>query len=158
MQFKKLDLETIRTLHLFLPIVSQVEPDTFLFIDWLQQRHPEIRLIVPKADFESGLLTHYEYPGRSGLSLSAYQIPEPAEGVVFEGTPDLVLVPLIAFDRRGYRVGYGKGFYDRFLQELPAKKIGLSFFEALDEINDVHLKDIRLDMCLTPKTIMNFKP
>ena len=73
---------------------------------------------------------------------------------MFDGVPDMVLVPLLAFDKKGYRVGYGKGFYDRFLQNIETQKIGLSLFEVIDEINDVHLNDIRLDKCITPNGIV----
>jgi 5-formyltetrahydrofolate cyclo-ligase len=69
----------------------------------------------------------------------------------------MVIVPLLAFDKKGYRVGYGKGFYDRFLANIETQKVGLSFFEPIEEINDVHLNDIRLDQCITPNGIINFK-
>ena len=70
--------------------------------------------------------------------------------------PDLVIVPLLAFDKKGYRVGYGKGFYDRFLQNSKTLKIGLSFFAPTEEIIDVHLNDVRLDKCITPAGIIEF--
>jgi 5-formyltetrahydrofolate cyclo-ligase len=59
------------------------------------------------------------------------------------------------FDRRGFRVGYGKGFYDKFLSECRADclKIGLSYFEPIDEISDAQNFDVRLDCCITPKEI-----
>jgi 5-formyltetrahydrofolate cyclo-ligase len=68
----------------------------------------------------------------------------------------MVLVPLLAFDRQGFRVGYGKGFYDRFLQNLSTLKIGLSFFDADEDIDDVHAYDIQLDQCITPNKIVTF--
>lgn len=156
--FKTLDLTSIRSVHIFLPIVQQKEPDTFLIIDWLQAQHPEIEIVVPKADFKSSLMSHYTYKERADLLNNHYHIPEPQHAAPFVGVPDLVVVPLLAFDNNGYRVGYGKGFYDRFLAELDTERIGLSFFEAVEEINDVHLNDIRLDKCITPKGIIDFKP
>lgn len=156
--FKTLNFDQIKSIHLFLPIAHQNEPDTFLIIAWLQEKHPEIKLIVPKADFTSNLMAHYVYLGKEDLLNNNYHIPEPQHAQLFTGTPDLVLVPLLAFDRRGYRVGYGKGFYDRFLQDSPAQKIGLSFFEGTEEIIDVHLNDIRLDKCITPHGIIDFNP
>ena len=68
----------------------------------------------------------------------------------------MVLVPLLAFDTKGYRVGYGKGFYDRFLSKIDVKKVGISLFEAVECIADVHEDDIRLDLCITPKQIYSF--
>ncbi|MDQ8052497.1 MAG: 5-formyltetrahydrofolate cyclo-ligase [Pedobacter sp.] len=156
-QFKKLDFSAIKSIHLFLPIIQKKEPDTFLFIDWLQHAHPFIKIVVPKADFQSGEMSHYAYFHQDDLVHNAYHIPEPQHAEPFVGEIDLVIVPLLAFDEKGYRVGYGKGFYDRFLQNSNAQKIGLSFFGAISSINDVHLNDIRLDQCITPDGIVDFR-
>lgn len=156
-QFKKLDLSNISSLHIFLPIAHQKEPDTFLIIDWLQQYHPEIEIVVPKADFATNLMSHHLYIDKQDLLNNHYHIPEPQKAKPFLAIPDMVVVPLLAFDQRGYRVGYGKGFYDRFLQGLTTQKIGLSFFDVIEEIIDVHLNDIRLDKCITPSGIIDFK-
>ncbi len=154
--FKTLDFSNIKSVHVFLPIVSKREPDTFLMIDWLQQNHPEVEIIVPKADFASGLMSHYRYRGKEDLADNHFHIPEPKNATITSTIPDMVIVPLLAFDLKGHRVGYGKGFYDRFLHHLTAQKIGLSFFDAVTEINDVHLNDVRLDKCITPKGVMEF--
>ena len=71
---------------------------------------------------------------------------------------DAVLIPLLCFDKKGFRVGYGKGFYDRFLQNCPSNclKIGLSHYEAIEEIEDVNEFDVRLDYCLTPNETVKF--
>lgn len=155
-RFKTLDFSNVKSLHIFLPILRHKEPNTWPLIDWLRRQHPEIKIIVPKADFESNLMSHFHYQGQSDLALNRFGIPEPQNADAFEGTPDMVLVPLLAFDERGYRVGYGKGFYDRFLENLDTQKIGLSFFDAAAQINDVHLNDIRLDKCITPDRIIDF--
>ena len=70
----------------------------------------------------------------------------------------MVLVPLLGFDERGHRVGYGKGFYDRFLAECNPKiqKIGLSLFEPVAQIDDTSDFDIPLDACITPNRIWYF--
>jgi 5-formyltetrahydrofolate cyclo-ligase len=155
--FKTLDFSKIKSIHVFLPIVAKKEPDTFLFIEWLQEHHPEIEIIVPKADFETNVMSHYGYVDREDLADNHFYIPEPQNAKLTTTIPDLVLVPLLAFDLKGYRVGYGKGFYDRFLQNLKTEKIGLCFFDAVTEINDVHLNDIRLDKCITPRGIVEFR-
>lgn len=155
-QFKKLDLSNIESLHIFLPIIHQKEPDTFLMIAWLQKNHPEIEIVVPKADFTTSIMSHYSFKDKQDLRHNHYHIPEPQKAKPFAGIPDMVIVPLLAFDKKGFRVGYGKGFYDRFLQNLTTQKIGLSFFEATAEIIDVHLNDIRLDKCITPNQIYIF--
>lgn len=153
--FKTLDFKEVKAIHIFLPIKEKKEADTFLMIDWLLQSHPEISILVPKADFSSHTMTSHRYPGRENLRLNTYGIPEP-QNEKSGLKADLIVVPLLAFDEQGHRLGYGKGFYDRFLQGQKAKKVGLSFFEALPEIRDVHVNDIRLDYCITPDRVVNF--
>jgi 5-formyltetrahydrofolate cyclo-ligase len=84
---------------------------------------------------------------------------EPGQGKVI--TPrelDLVIVPLLAIDRKGYRVGYGKGFYDKYLAECrdDCIKAGFSYFEPLDAIEDCNDFDVPLDLCITPQTVYVF--
>ncbi|MEP6677439.1 MAG: 5-formyltetrahydrofolate cyclo-ligase, partial [Ferruginibacter sp.] len=88
-----------------------------------------------------------------------YGIIEPIDGPgMYAQSIDLVLVPLLAFDKHGYRVGYGKGYYDKFFKECREDmlKIGFSFFEAEDAIDDVNAMDVKLDYCITPEKIYDF--
>ncbi|QPH37985.1 5-formyltetrahydrofolate cyclo-ligase [Pedobacter endophyticus] len=155
-QFTMLDFEGINTIHLFLPIAEKREPNTFLIIEWLAENHPDIKIIVPKADFNTALMTHHEYLGINDLQKNLYNILEPQKGNLHSGEVDMVLIPLLSFDKQGYRVGYGKGFYDRFLQNLNAQKIGLSLSPAIEKIDDVNTHDIRLDLCITPAATITF--
>ncbi|QNN41827.1 5-formyltetrahydrofolate cyclo-ligase [Pedobacter roseus] len=155
-QFKTFDFSQIKTLHVFLPITEKKEPDTFLLIGWLSKTHPEIKIIVPKADFETALMTHHEYLGKEDLQKNLYNILEPQKGNLHQGKIDMVIIPLLAFDKQGYRVGYGKGFYDRFLRDINAQKIGLSLHPAIEKIDDVNEHDIKLDFCITPTEIIKF--
>ncbi|RNL50603.1 5-formyltetrahydrofolate cyclo-ligase [Pedobacter jejuensis] len=155
-QFKLLDFSSVKTLHVFLPIVKKKEPNTFLLIDWLVRNHPEIKIIIPKADFNTSSMTHHEYIGLNDLQKNSYNIPEPQTANQYHGEIDMVLIPLLAFDNQGYRVGYGKGFYDRFLENLNAQKIGLSLSPAIEKIDDVNKHDIRLNFCITPTEIIKF--
>jgi len=155
-QFALLDFSSIQVVHLFLPIEEKKEPDTFMLIGWLKDHHPGIRIIVPRADFETSLMTHHPYRGEEHLRKNLFNILEPLDEEQFTGKIDLVVVPLLAFDRKGYRVGYGKGFYDRFLEEHEAIKAGLSFFESVDTITDIHANDVRLDLCITPGETIYF--
>jgi len=155
-QFIALDFSLVNTLHIFLPIEEKKEPNTFLLIEWLAENHPKIKIIVPKADFETALMTHHEYLGIDDLKKNLYNILEPQKGILHNGEVDMILVPLLAFDHLGYRVGYGKGFYDRFLQNINAQKIGLSLSPAINKIDDVNEHDIRLDYCITPTETIKF--
>lgn len=155
-QFKELDFSEVSTVHIFLPIEEKREPDTFLFVEWLADAYPSIKIIVPKADFETALMSHHIYEGKEDLQKNMYNILEPQRSGVYSGEIDLVVVPLLGFDLKGYRVGYGKGFYDRFLTGIETRKIGLSFLGPVESIDDVHAQDIRLDLCITPDRVYNF--
>ncbi|WP_316750272.1 5-formyltetrahydrofolate cyclo-ligase [Pedobacter gandavensis] len=155
-QFIKLDLSKVKTLHIFLPIKSRNEPDTFLIINWLKIHHPQLKIVVPRADFETSLMTHHYFEGMDDLEMNAYQILEPVKAKIHSGEIEMVIVPLIAFDKNGYRVGYGKGFYDRFLQGMATEKIGLSLLDEMVVIDNVNEHDVRLDKCITPDKIYVF--
>ncbi|MBC7566829.1 MAG: 5-formyltetrahydrofolate cyclo-ligase [Pedobacter sp.] len=157
LQFKKLDFTAVDSLHIFLPIADKKEPDTFILIDWLLEHHPNIKIIVPKADFETSLMTHHVYPGREGLSSSLFNILEPMDSDLHNGHVDLVVIPMLAFDLKGYRVGYGKGFYDRFLKGIQTRKVGLCFYPPIETIEDVNEHDVRLDLCITPEQTYLFQ-
>jgi 5-formyltetrahydrofolate cyclo-ligase len=91
---------------------------------------------------------------------SRWGIPEPVGGRVVEPAElDVVLIPLLAFDAKGHRVGYGKGFYDRYLATCrpDCLKIGISFFESLAPIDDVEAHDIALDMAICPTQVYDFR-
>ena len=72
---------------------------------------------------------------------------------------DVVFIPLLCFDKHGNRVGYGGGYYDKFLTKTKSSclKIGLSFFEPVDFIQGINMNDIPLDMCVTPEKLYNFR-
>ncbi|WP_158825806.1 5-formyltetrahydrofolate cyclo-ligase [Mucilaginibacter lacusdianchii] len=152
-QFQKVDLQGVNCVHLFLPIYKRKEPDTFLIRDWLQVTHPRIKRVFPKADFANNTMQHFADDADLQLATNAFGIPEPVNGnLVTAAEIDLVLIPLLAFDRRGYRVGYGKGFYDRFLAECrpDTQFVGLSFFEPVDVIEDLNEFDKPMHKCITP--------
>jgi len=155
-KFSTLDFKNIHTLHIFLPIVEKNEPDTFLLINWLRIHQPQIHILVPRADFSTALMTHHTFKGEEDLQKSIFNILEPMQEEQYTGKIDMVIVPLLAFDDRGYRVGYGKGFYDRFLEGQNCIKAGLSFFSSVGTIADTHVNDIRLDLCITPERIVYF--
>jgi 5-formyltetrahydrofolate cyclo-ligase len=143
--------------HIFLPITEQKEVNTEFILHLLSGKDKEI--IVSKADFATRNMTHFLLTDNTKIKKNEYNIPEPLDGIeVPSNKIDVVFVPLLAFDKKGHRVGYGKGFYDKFLSECKPEviKIGLSFFEAEEKINDVHEGDMQLNYCVTPKSIYTF--
>jgi len=147
--------------HIFLPIREHNEIDTELILHLLSGRDKEI--IVSKTVFETRSMVHYLLTDNTKIRKNKYNIPEPVggpddSGEIPSSKIDVVFVPLLAFDKEGHRVGYGKGFYDKFLRECKPEtiKIGLSFFEVETQINDVHEEDMKLDYCITPESIYKF--
>lgn len=157
--FKELDLEGIKLLHLFLPISTQKEVDTLAIAKWIKDFHPEIKLVLSKSNTLDHTLSHFIWEDKTVLEQNKWGISEPTGGVeVSAAELDMVLVPLLAFNEQGHRIGYGKGFYDRFLAECRpgVQKVGLSYFEPLTQIEDVNPHDIPLNVCITPNKIWYF--
>jgi 5-formyltetrahydrofolate cyclo-ligase len=135
------------------------EPDTAPIVRYLQFINPLVKIVIPKIDIHSGNINHYHFDEAVELITNSYGIDEPKEGnLIKEDEIDLVLIPLLAFDRKGFRVGFGKGYYDKFLARCKPNviKTGLSFFDPVDEINDISGFDIPLNFCITPKEIFSF--
>ena len=142
--------------HIFLSIRSKKEVDTTYLLHILQGRDKTIA--VPKTQFEDASMQAILLQENTKLSLTPYGIPEPEAGIELpESSLDVVFVPLLAYDGQGNRLGYGKGFYDRFLSKCRTDClfIGLSFFPPEEEIPSTQ-KDIPLDFCVTPHSIYEF--
>lgn len=143
--------------HVFLPITEQKEVNTECILHLLSGKDKEI--IVSKSDFTTRNMTHFLLTDGTKIKKNCYNIPEPVDGIEVPVTKiDVVFVPLLAYDTKGNRVGYGKGFYDKFLLNCKPEtiKIGLSFFEAEEVIDDVFENDVKLDYCVTPKKVYAF--
>ena len=143
--------------HIFLTIEEQKEINTDYILNILSGKDKHI--VLSKSDFETHLMTHYLLTDNTVIKKNKYNIPEPVDGIeITNNKIEVVFVPLLAFDKNGHRVGYGKGFYDKFLNDCKPDtiKIGLSFFEAEDTINDVFKDDVRLDYCVTPERVYRF--
>ncbi len=136
--------------HIFLPITEQKEVNTEFILHLLSGKDKEI--IISKSDFTTRNMTHFLLTDSTKIKKNNYNIPEPIDGIEVSTTKiEVVFVPLLAFDTNGNRVGYGKGFYDKFLSECKPEtiKIGLSFFEPEESINDILNSDVKLDYCIT---------
>lgn len=143
--------------HLFLTIEELKEINTEFILQILHGKDKEI--VISKSDFLTKKMSHYLLTDNTKFKKNEYNIPEPIDGLeVPVAKIEAVFVPLLAFDKKGHRVGYGKGFYDKFLSECKPEtiKIGLSFFEAEDKIEDVFKNDVVLDYCVTPISIYKF--
>ncbi|WP_166960483.1 5-formyltetrahydrofolate cyclo-ligase [Yeosuana marina] len=156
-QLLKLPIWESTFYHLFLTIEEQKEVNTDYILNILSGKDKNI--VISKSDFKTGLMSHFLLTDNTVIKKNNYNIPEPIDGIeIFPNKLEVVFVPLLAFDNHGNRVGYGKGFYDRFLSECMPEtiKIGLSFFEAENAITDVFESDVKLNYCVTPKKIYQF--
>lgn len=143
--------------HLFLTIEEQKEVQTEYILHILHAKDKDV--VISKSDFKTYEMTHFLLTDNTKIKKNSYNIPEPEDGIEVPNTKlNVVFVPLLAFDKNGNRIGYGKGFYDRMLEKCSVNtiKIGLSFFEATEVIPNVSPTDIKLDYCITPEKVYTF--
>ncbi len=142
--------------HLFLSISKKKEVDTGYLLAILQGKDKNIIL----SKMASGKdLIHFLLTDNTLIKVNQWNIPEPVDGIEINPlTIDVVFVPLLAFDTKGNRIGYGKGYYDNFLRQCRKDviKIGLSYFDPVAHITDVFKTDIPLDYCVTPCNTYKF--
>jgi len=145
-----------KTIHIFISIPDKGEVDTSFLIDFFFAQHPEIKLCTSTIAENGQDLLHTCITSQTTYLSNKWNIPEPVELTeVNEEAIDLVLLPLLAFDSKGNRVGYGKGFYDRFLQKCKpgVVKVGLSLFEPTENLIEADSWDVALDYAVTPHDI-----
>lgn len=148
-----------RAVHIFISIPGKAEIDTSFLIDFFFKEHPQIKICTSVIDANGLDLFHTCITSQTTYLSNKWNIPEPVERLALpEHEIDLVLLPLLAFDTKGNRVGYGKGFYDRFLQKCKPGviKAGLSLFGPTQELIEADAWDVPLDFAVTPKEIYSF--
>lgn len=158
-QFQKLSLGPIQTLLSYSPSEIHAEPNTFLFSTYLDHMIPGLETCYPVTDFESLTMKAMRVNDYTEFNMTKHGIEEPADGIEIDPAEiDLVFIPMLICDRKGYRVGFGKGFYDRFLSlcKPGVIKVGFSYFEPVDAISDTHQFDIPLNFCITPEHVIEF--
>ena len=157
--FQQIPLPFVSCIHTYIASEKLGEADTASIIRFLQFKNPGLKLLAPKIDISTGTMQHLHLDDEVELVHNAFGIAEPSSGEIIEPDEiDLVLVPLLAFDKHGFRVGYGKGYYDKFLSQCrdDVIKIGLSFFEPVEGIDDINQFDISLNYCVTPQQVFEF--
>ena len=155
--FQKLFPDDAKCVHIYLPIRSKNEIDTWPIIQELWSNRVEVAVPVThpvENRMNSTLLTP-----ATKLKESKWGVPEPVFSKEIKNSEiDVVVLPLLAFDRQGYRIGYGQGFYDQFLSSFRKDviKIGLSYFLPIERITDRGPWDIPMDSCITPEKVFKF--
>ncbi len=151
--------EKAEFVHVFLPIRKFHEINTYLIKDFLTTRHPQVSWVISRTNFESGQMHHQIWNNHTVIIESAMGIPEPEPGeeLAIERI-DVVLIPLLTFDSIGHRIGYGKGFYDRFLAQCrkDCLTIGLSLFPPTEHPIPFDSWDMALQFCVSPYKTYRF--
>ena len=142
--------------HLFMASEQNKEIDTAHLLSVLQGKDKQI--VIPKI-LDDHVLEHYLLFDQTPLKMSHWGIPEPQSGIKINSNQiDVVFVPLLIFDLQGHRIGYGKGYYDRFLAKCRKEtiKVGLSYFDPIEKIDDIQSHDIPIDFGITRDRIYEF--
>ena len=145
--------------HIFLTSKKNNEIETKFILSMLAQKNKKV--VVPRL-IDLNNLEHILLTKQTILKENSYGIPEPQKynnKIIFPQELDVIIVPLYIFDLNGNRVGYGKGYYDRFLKNCrdDVIKIGISFFEPVKSISDISINDIALNYAITSNSIFNFQ-
>lgn len=157
--FHNFSLESVQIIHLFLSIEKNNEIETKFFYEKIWQDFPKIKTVVPRINKKADELESLEFNSETKLASNSWQILEPIGDILIDANQiDIVLVPLLCYDQKGFRVGYGKGYYDKFFTHCRSDclKIGLSYFPPIEEILDINRFDVTLDYCITPNKIWKF--
>ena len=129
------------------------EIDILEILEKLETKGLQLCLPVVKKDNE---MDFYSWSTKNLLKLNQYGIPEPEQ--IKKVFPDIILVPLVAFDSRLYRIGYGGGYYDRYIQKLSSKKnlLKIGIAHSCQKINRVPINkyDKKLDIIITEKYVL----
>lgn len=155
-QLLKLPIWSVEFYHIFLTIEKLKEVNTEYILNILNGK--DKNTVIAQSDFETSTMRHFLLTDNTLIKVNTWGIPEPQGGITIEPSQlDVVFVPLLAFDTKGNRLGYGKGFYDRFLSACKPDclKIGLSFFEAETKLPVAH-NDVKLTHCVTPNKTYRF--
>ena len=160
-KFQQLLIDIPSLLMTYSPIKVLNEFDPQIITDYCYFKNSGQQLFYPVTmESEMGpLIRSVIVEDETIFETNKYGIEEPIDGIdMFPSEIDLVIVPLISFDKKGNRVGYGKGYYDRFLKQCrkDCVKIGFSYFEPVDQVDDINKYDVKLNFGITPEAIYEF--
>ncbi|MGE9617023.1 MAG: 5-formyltetrahydrofolate cyclo-ligase [Solitalea-like symbiont of Acarus siro] len=157
--FITINFNKVNILNTFIGITDKGEPDTISLINNVRLNYPKVKITAPKVNFNDYSLSSVLLDPNTQLEVNKWNILEPQNTpTIDKRLIDVMIVPLVCVDKRGYRIGYGKGFYDRFINECREDMltIGLSLFPPIDKIEQEN-HDIKLKACITPSEIIYFK-
>ena len=121
-----------------------------------QLKENGVKLYAPKSDYVTKGMNFYEVKKREDLLTDDKGILIPDDTNELNNSPELLIVPGVIFNEKGYRTGYGGGFYDRFLKDFNGLKISALFDEQFGEVI-VESHDMPVDLLITPTKTINAK-
>lgn len=148
------EFKSAEVIHCYVSMNERREVNTHGLLEDLV--NSEKRLVVSITNFDDGTLSHRYLESMDDLKKNKWGVLEPVKGEVASPDElDLVIVPMVGGDRKKNRIGYGKGFYDRFLQYVSCPVIGLLFDRCLVDSVPVESFDVSLDKCITESKIIS---
>ena len=142
-----------RAIHCYLPMRSEVDTRPLIADALARGKRVAVPIVVPKAADLAHAWLESLNPG--ALTPGVFGTFNPRDlRPAAPGEWDLAIVPLLAFDRRGYRLGYGKGYYDRLLATCPVTTIGVGFTDQEVDALPIEAHDIALDWIITEREII----
>ena len=149
--FLKIDKLNFKSIGGYYP--SNYEIDDLDILDLLEKKNFKVSLPIIKKDNQ---MNFYSWSRNDPLKINKFGIPEPVSSKIFY--PDILLVPLVAYDSSLNRLGYGGGYYDRYIEKIEkikkVTKIGLAFsFQKISSI-PINQYDKKLDFIVTEKEIL----
>ena len=157
--FSTLVLHGVQYLLSYFPIPERREFDVTICEKLLALENEQLIIAWPKLQHDNVTMEAHIKDEHTKFANNRFNILEPVDTErIAPQLIDAVFVPLLAFDIKGYRVGYGKGYYDRFLSRCAQDvvKIGFSYFEAVDSVDDIDGFDVPLNYCITPSRVYEF--
>lgn len=157
-QFQQLNWLGMNRLANFYPMPEKNEPNSLLLAKYIKTMFPNIQICYPIIAQESSSMDFYLETDK--VELNTWGIPEPLPvQKIPPSAIDVMLLPLLGFDAKGHRIGFGKGYYDRYLTKETnnIQKIGISYFEPMPNIVETNQFDVPLNSCITPWNIYEFE-
>ncbi|MDX1591141.1 MAG: 5-formyltetrahydrofolate cyclo-ligase [Balneolaceae bacterium] len=155
-QKKLIDLDSFMNaeiIHTYISMNDRNEVNTHELIETALQQGKSV--VVPRIE-DDNRLSHHKIQGLDDLETNDWGVPEPpGEADTKPAEPDLILVPMVSGDKIRNRLGYGKGYYDRFLKETVGIKVGLLFdIQVYDQVLPTDKYDVQLDLLITESRIL----
>ena len=149
--FLKMNVSNARKIGGYYP--SNYEIDDLEILDVLDKKNFKISLPIVK---KNNQMNFYSWSKKDPLKVNKFGIPEPVSSKILY--PDILLVPLVGYDKNLNRLGYGGGFYDRYIEKIDkikkVTKIGLAFSYQKIKSVPIDQYDKKLDFIITEKEII----